>query len=213
MTDADLAKLAKAGDRRAVEELLVIARPAVRAIVGREMRRQRVTFDIFEDAVAEGMLAVWNALRTWDPERLSLMSFAETGIKRRLWRLAALRGHAVSVPYAAGRKAKTIGARDAAMGKARSLQQPAPGADSDSPPMLDMMAAEVVDPADVVDVKRVLAKLNERDLDIVLRHMDGDTRAEMARDFGVSKELANRHFHRAMSRAQKATVAPFRRAA
>lgn len=180
MTEADLAPLAKAGDRRAVEELLRRARPQVERIAWRTLQFVRTPFDVTDDAVSVGLLAVWRTIPAW-PDGVGLIRFARKNVRKAVLSIAYRRGFAV------GGHAAPSSSLDAPVSE-----------DSDTTAS-DLLPAEDDPLEPAIDVARVLSALPPQEADVLLRHSAGEDFSEI----GPTKQAAHKRYHRAIARAHK----------
>lgn len=188
MTEHDLAPLAKAGNRAAVNELLRRTAPALRAIVNRHLRRRPTAHDVREDAHAEAMVRAWGAIPTWDPALGSLATYVKRWLLQDVKDLACSLGGAVHVP----RGADNTGYREhAAMGTRRPRSMDAPAVnDFDGDPLVETLTGRAVDPATTHDAARVLSLVEPRAAAVLWRRACGDTWDEIAADMGTAKQAA-----------------------
>lgn len=211
MTEHDLAPLAKAGNRAAVNELLRRAAPALRAHVNRCLRRRQPAFDVREDAFAEAMVRAWGAIRTWDPELGSLVTYVKTWLSQDVKDIACSLGGAVHVP----RGADATGYREhAAVGTRapRSMDEPlVEGGHT----LVETLASPTIDPASALDAARLLSLVEPRPARVLWRRACGDTWQEIADDMGTEKQAAEEMggnavevIRRRMGRAAPANAEP-----
>ena len=95
--DPVLVTLAKAGDQRAVNEVLRLAAPALGRVVRRALRR-RPSILAQEEVLSYAMEMAWRAIPSWDPLRGSLAGFVAKGVRGHAKEAAKRWGVAVKPP-------------------------------------------------------------------------------------------------------------------
>ncbi len=201
MIPLDLALRAKAGDRAAVNEVLRLSLPAIRWHVGRALRTVHTSFDVFEDAVAEGVEQAWKAIEKWDPTRGDLATLIRPGTREGARRLAGALGHAVDLPSYHGAE-KTRYAADRAHGARFVRSMEAPVSAESEEPRSETMPGVHADPEAQHDVARILAGLSERQADILRAHAEGDTNVEIGAALGFSGEYVKTLMRQAICSAR-----------
>lgn len=192
---------------RDVDAALRRALPGITRVVCAYLRRQRVTFNVYDDAIAEGMIAAWCSLPAL-PDGVDLARFAAKPIRRRVRRLIAERGHAVSLPEetTARRAEDHLHARR----HARSLDQPAA---EGALPRVAMLRGEPYDVETAIDVRAALARVSPRDREVLMRDALGEMQTEIGESMGVTNESARKWLRAAENNVRKKALNPFRRAA
>ena len=214
MTDRDLASLAKAGDRAAVNELLRRATPALRWHVRLALRGAGASFDVFEDAFAAALEQAWKAVDRWDPEQGSLAAFVGPGVRSATRRLAGQMGHAVSIPsYHGAEKTRYVDRRRFGRNKARSMDAAPVGAPDDSAPLVERLPGSEESPESTHDAARILSRLSREDGRFLWAHACDEMNVEIAETMGCSREWAGTALRKALHRARLVACDPFRKAA
>lgn len=204
--EIDLAARARAGDRAAAETLLRRHAREVRAIARSIAVRERASFEVFDDALAEAMVATWKTIDTWDPTRSPLVAYARINIERAVRRVVAYFGHAVAIPVAPAKKRRrAIEARERARRSAESMEAES----DDAPALCDVLPGPSTSPEVLLDLRLALSRVPPRSAGILLDVAVGSQFADVGRDLGMTREGARTAHQRALARAQ----APFRRRA
>lgn len=191
MTDAELAPLAKAGDRAAVNELLRRnVREATRMVCRRLWLLRRGY--LADEAPSMAFRVLWDCIADWSPETCTLLTFARRPLLWAVDDVIATLAAPTLVPAA------TTSARARHARRPRSLDEP----DADGNPRGNGLAAPPVDVAAFLDAHRILTLLKPRDADYLLRVAQGETLTEIAAAEGVSRERGRQVYDQALRRAR-----------
>ena len=204
--DTNLIARAQAGDRAAMSELLRLCSPAVRGVVFAALRHTRTTFEVFEDAVQEGIITLWRCVPNWAPDgSANLMTFAEIPIRRAAWAAARRSGHAVTVraletAHDGAQAIENRGARRACMMPVKSLEAPA---FEDGSSLADMLEAPALDETAALDARRALSVLTEAQRALVWSvAVEGESRAALAAAAGRNRFTFKLRYDTAIARAR-----------
>lgn len=200
MTDESLAARAKAGDRAAMNALLIRHEPYIRRMVARALRQAKRLFDVREDALQVGRMAFWRCVKAWDPSQAPLENFAWKAIQNAVWDEAAHMGHGAKVRF--GKKAPRVECIDAPVGE-----------DADSPPLVASFVALNPDAATRPDAERILGQLEAFEVELLCRVAADDSLADIGADYGVTRERARQWYEKARHRAERIANGMIRRAA
>lgn len=202
MTDRDLASLAKAGDRAAVNELLRRATPALRWHVRLALRGAGASFDVFEDAFAAALEQAWKAVDRWDPEQGSLAAFVGPGVHSESTRIAGQMGHAASIPsYYGAEQSKYARFRNTGLRRPHSMESPLPGSDNPDP-LVERLRGAAANPEVRHDAARILGRLSEREARVLWVRANQGTDEDAGRAVGCSGDYAGTLLTRALVRAR-----------
>lgn len=205
--EIDLAARARAGDRAAAETLLRRHAREIRSIAWSLTVRHRISFEVFDDALAEATIATWKTIATWDPKRSPLVAYARLNIERAVRRTVARLGHAVAIPVARAKKRqRAIDARERARGTCASMEAPGP---DEAAPLRDLLPGASVSPEMLLDLRLALSRVAPRAAGILLDVAMGSQFADVGRDLGMTREGVRTAHQRALAKA----AGPFRRRA
>lgn len=177
-----LETLAKAGDPAAVNELLRLSMPRVRAIVFAALRGTGVAFHHYESLCADAMVITWGAISRWRGDA-SLTSMVSTPIRRAVWAFAAKqRGHERATD---------------------SLEKPVVQNMERGWTINDTLRANNADPDLAIDARRVLAAMKPAQAALLWRvAAEGEEQAEIADETGTSRQNIHLKYNRAVANAR-----------
>lgn len=196
-----LVALAKAGDPRAVNEVLRLAAPALRRVVWRALRR-RPSILAQEETLSYAMERAWCAIPSWDPSRGSLAGFVAPSIRRHARKATAGRGRAVAIPDYRGGLGDGRYAADRANATATSYSMDQANVGGGEP-LRDTLPARAASPETLHDVARILSALSPAERTILLDVAAGVTFPEIGAEMGVTKQYAHKLHGDAMAHARK----------
>lgn len=179
VSEADLVRLAQAGDDRAFTMLVALCEPMLRAQVA-HFRFPRADA---EDMAQEGLLGLLAAVRTFSPERgAAFRTYAAVCVRNRL--LSAWR-------------------RTMALAAEVPVEDTAAVADSLWPSSVGDPAALLVEREAAEQLlERVRERLSPREYAVLLRYLDGRSYAEIAAEMQVSSKAVDNALQRVRHKLQ-----------